>query len=151
MNLPRTKISVNKIQQNETETIAIYCYEVDDDVREIVAYVKSRQGHLTGKKDDERYEISVKDIMYIESVDNRGFIYTADSTFETNEKLYELEDILKPMRFLRISKSSIVNLMKIKSIKPSLNGRFIAILINGEEIIISRKYVSDLKNTLKKA
>ena len=57
--------------------------------------------------------------------------------------------MLDEKKYIRISKSSLLNLMKVKSIKPALNGRFSAILINGEEIIISRKYVPALKNTLK--
>ena len=39
--------------------------------------------------------------------------------------------------------------MKIKSIKPALNGRYSAILQSGEEVIISRKYVMQLKSALK--
>ena len=51
--------------------------------------------------------------------------------------------------FLRVSKSLVLNLMKIKSIKPALNGRYSAILQSGEEVIISRKYVMQLKSALK--
>lgn len=149
MNFRKAKISVNKVNPGEPEAVTIDCYEIDDDVREIVSYVKSRQGQLTGKLDGEQYEISVKDILYIESVDNRVFIYTSKESYETSSKIYELEELLKKNSFLRISKSSIVNLMKIKSIKPSINARFIAVLSNGEEIMISRKYVADLKKTLR--
>ena len=149
MNFRIAKIRVNQISADEPESVTISCYRVDEDVRELVNYVKSRQGQITCKLDGEQYEVSIKDILYIESVDNRGFIYTAKETYETTVKLYELEELLRPMRFLRISKAAIVNLMKIKSIKPSLNGRFSALLSNGEEIIISRKYVSDLRKTLK--
>ncbi len=149
MNFRKAKISVKKVNPGEPEGVTIDCYEIDDDVREIVSFVKSRQGQITGKLDGEQYEISVKDIFYIESVDNRVFIYTSKESYETSCKIYELEEMLKKNRFFRISKSSIVNLMKIKSIKPSINARFIAVLSNGEEIIISRKYVADLKNTLK--
>ena len=39
--------------------------------------------------------------------------------------------------------------MKIDSVKPAMGGRFGAVLSNGEEIIISRKYVSELKKTLR--
>lgn len=149
MNFRKAKISVNKVNPGEPEAVTIDCYEIDDDVREIVSYVKSRQGQLTGKLDGEQYEISVKDILYIESVDNRVFIYTSKESYETSSKIYELEELLKKNSFLRISKSSIVNLMKIKSIKPSINARFIAVLSNGEEIMISRKYVANLKKTLR--
>lgn len=69
--------------------------------------------------------------------------------FETRQKLYELEAALKEKRFLRISKSTLVNLMKIKAIKPALNGRFTALLYSGEETVISRKYVPELKKALK--
>ena len=82
-------------------------------------------------------------------MDNRVFLYTAAESYETRLKLYELEDMLKEKTFLRISKSMIVNLMKITSVRPALNGRFSAILKNGEEILISRKYVPALKRVLK--
>ena len=88
-------------------------------------------------------------MFYIEGVDNKVFIYCEKQVYETRQKLYELEDALKEKHFLRVSKSALVNLMKIKSIKPSLNGRFTAVLQNGEQIIVSRKYVPELKKALK--
>jgi DNA-binding LytR/AlgR family response regulator len=39
--------------------------------------------------------------------------------------------------------------MKVKSIKPALSGRYTALLKNNEEVVISRKYVADLKKALK--
>ena len=95
------------------------------------------------------YEIPVSDIFYIESVENKLFLYTDSKVYETKQKLYELEEILKEKHFLRISKSMLLNLMKVSSIKPSLNSRFIAVLYSGEKVVISRKYVSELKKALK--
>lgn len=46
--------------------------------------------------------------MYIESVDNRSFIYTSLTVYETRQRIYELEDSLKQKHFLRNSKSSLV-------------------------------------------
>ena len=111
--------------------------------------MKTRQGQLTGIQEGKQYEIPVLDVCYIEAVDNRVFLYTSKQVYETKQKLYELEELLKEKYFLRISKSLLLNLMKIRSIKPALNGRFLAILQSGEEIIISRKYVSELKMALK--
>ena len=149
MNFQNVKVSIRKIEKNETEEVEIRCHEVNDSVREIVSFVKSRQGQLSGTLEGGQYEIPLTDILYIESVDNRTFLYTAKNAYETKQKLYELEDILRPRGFLRVSKACILNLMKIKHIKPSLNSRFSAVLTNGEEVIISRKYVADLKKTLK--
>lgn len=137
------------IKKEENERLEIYCHEIDNRITEIVSFVKSMQGQLTGLIEGTQYEIPVSDIFYIESVDNRVFIYTEEKIYETRQKLYELEDILNEKRFLRVSKPVLLNLMKIESIKPALNGRFIAALKSGEKIVISRKYVPNLKKALK--
>ena len=95
-----------------------------------------------------KYEIPVADVYYVEAVDNSVFIYGQEKVYESKQKLYELEGILREKYFLRVSKSLVLNLMKIKAIKPALNGRYSAILQSGEEVIISRKYVVQLKRAL---
>ncbi len=140
---------ITKTDKSQPEVVEIHCHKISDEVKEIVAFVKSRQGQLTGTIDDIQFEIPVTDIFYIEAVDNKTFIYTKDKVYQTKHKLYELEELLKNKRFVRSSKSTLLNLMKISSIKPALNGRFTAVLYSGEETIISRKYVPELKKALK--
>ena len=142
-------IKILRIARSEPEELEIRCYEETEEVKDIVTFVKSRQGKLTGSYEGKRYEIPVADVYYVEAVDNAVFIYGQEKVYEAKQKLYELEEILKEKYFLRVSKSVVLNLMKIKSIKPALNGRYSAILHNGEEIIISRKYVARLKSALK--
>lgn len=143
----QTKIT--RIERDKPEILEIRCHEISDEVREIVAFVKSRQGQLTGTADDRMYEIAVSDIFYIESVDNKTFIYCKNREYETKQKLYELEEMLREKHFLRVSKSVLLNLMKVSSIKPALNSRFTAVLFSGEQVVISRKYVPELKKALK--
>lgn len=140
---------ITKIGKDQPEYIEIHCYRISDEVREIIAFVKSRQGQLTGTADERQYEIAVSDVFYIESVDNRNFIYTKDKVYETRQKLYELEEMLKDKHFLRVSKSTLLNLMKVSAIKPALNSRFTAELFSGEQVVITRKYVPELKKALK--
>ena len=143
------EIRVLKIAQSEPEEMEIRCHEVTDQVKEIVTFVKSRQGQLTGVIEGKQYEIPVTDVYYVEAVDNAVFIYGQQKVYEAKQKLYELEGILREKYFLRVSKSLILNLMKVKAIKPAFNGRYSAILQSGEEVIISRKYVPELKRALK--
>ena len=143
------KLEIRKIPENEPEMVEIRYHWITDEIQEIVSFVKSRQGQLSATRDGQRFEVPVMDLFYAESVDERVFLYTASDSYEIRIKLYELEDLLKSKSFLRISKSMIVNLMKISSVRPALNGRFSAVLKNGEEIIISRKYVPELKRILK--
>ena len=63
-------------------------------------------------------------------------------------KLYELEELFCGTDFFRASKSYIVNLKKVKSIRPAFNGRFEAHMKNGEKVMISRQYVPVLKEKL---
>lgn len=142
-------IRILKIAKNQPEQLEIRCHEMTDEVKEIVTFVKSRQGQMTGIIEGKQYEIPVIDVYYIEAVDNKVFLYCSKQVYETKQKLYELEEILREKYFLRVSKSLLLNLMKVKSIKPAFNGRFTAILQSGEEIMISRKYVPELKKALK--
>ena len=69
--------------------------------------------------------------------------------YEIKNKLYELDELYHKRQFFRCSKSVLINLLKVESVKPALNGRFTAKLSNGEQIIISRQYVAELKRILK--
>ena len=91
----------------------------------------------------------MSDIYYIESVDNKSFFYTKNKVYESKQKLYELEELLGEKHFLRVSKSVLLNLMKVSAIKPALNSKFTAVLFSGEQVVISRKYVPVLKKALK--
>lgn len=143
------EIKVLKIAKGQPEQMEIRCYEITEEIREIVTFVKTRQGRLTGIQEERQFEIPVPEVCYIEAVDNKVFLYTQKQVYETRQRLYELEELLKEKYFLRVSKSVLLNLMKVQAIKPALNGRFAAVLRSGEEIIISRKYVPELKAALK--
>lgn len=143
------EIKIFKITKEQPEQLEIRCHEITEQVREIVTFVKSRQGQVNGIIEGKQYEIPVMDIYYIEAVDSKVFLYSSKKVYETRQRIYELENALKEKYFLRVSKSLLLNLMKVKSIKPDVNGRFTAILQSGEEIMISRKYVPELKKALK--
>jgi DNA-binding LytR/AlgR family response regulator len=142
-------VAIEQIGKEKMELVLIRCYAVTEEVREIEAFVKSRQGMLTGVKDSKQYKIPLPDIYYIESVDGRTFLYTKEQVYETSYRIYELESRLERSHFLRISKSMLLNLLKIRFVKPALNGRFTAVLQTGEEVIISRNYVKKLKAALR--
>ena len=142
-------IKIVNIGQQEQEYIEIGCHKTDAHIKEILSFLKSRQGAVEGMKDDMQYQIPIIDIFYIESVDDRTFIYLEHECYESRKKLYAFEEVLQTRRFARISKAVVLNLMKVVSISPALNGRFLCKLTNGEEVIISRKYVPAIKEKLK--
>ena len=68
------EIKVLKIAENEQEKLEIHCHEVTEEVKDIVTFVKSRQGQLTGMIEGKQYEIPVAEVYYVEAVDNDGVI-----------------------------------------------------------------------------
>ena len=145
------KVRVETIDSSETEEIVIKCHEINAEVLEIMKKLQvndSRPTSLVGTKDEQIYTIKLKDILYIEATENKTFIYCADDFFESNLKLYEIEELLRGSAFFRCSKSMILHASKINYVSPAFNGRFEARLINDERIIISRQYVPNLKKIL---
>ena len=113
-------IKIFKIPKEQPEELEIRCHEETELVHEIVTFVASIQGRLTGILEGEQYEIPVSDILYVESVDNQTFIYSNSKVYGSRQKLYEIEGVLKEKWFRRVSKNLVVNLMKVKSIKPAV-------------------------------
>lgn len=132
----------------EALQVVIHCRQIDDEVMRLKCHIELFDKKLQAKKDKELHFINSFDVLYFESVDNRTFLYTEDDVLEVRQRLYELEVILSDKDFIRISKSQIVNINKIKSLKPELNRTISATMCNGEQIFISRKYVQALRNIL---
>lgn len=142
------KITITQIDSSQDEEIVIKCHNIDDNVLKIVEKLKNGETTLLGSKNNEVFRINIKDIFYIESVDNKTFICLQKDVYESKMKLYEIEEMTKSCKLFRCSKSMILNIGKIRSVSPSVNGRFEAKLSNGESVIISRQYVANLKKLL---
>ena len=132
---------------NETE-ISIVCAQMTDELKDFVSNIASVGLTFAGEKENEIFFIPIKDIFYFESVDGNIFFYTGNETYEATVKLYEIEENLKNLHFVRISKTVIANLDKMLSIKKTENSRLVSTLVNKEKLVVSRKYVSEIKKKL---
>lgn len=141
------KIIIEKPQIGEEEQIIVKCHSISPALWSALNTLQTQGDLLIAYIGNEIHRVNPSDIYYIETVDNKTFLYCKREVYESKQKLYELEE-LAMSDFLRISKSVIVNLSKIKSLTPALSGRFEAALTNGEKVIISRQYVSELKKNL---
>lgn len=142
------KIIIEAPGQGEEDTIIIRCAEFDERLMEFVYALKAGRDKLAVFLGNEIHMMPLKEVYYFDSVDNKVFAYCKKEVYEVHKKLYELENEYSSQDFLRISKSSIVNLAKISHISPIFNGRFEATLKNGEKMIISRQYVAAMKKHL---
>ena len=144
------KININVDEQFSGIEININCGELTDDVERIIAAIRmsSRQLIVKNTQLGEDVILDAKDIAYVEAIDRKCFVYTEDNVFETSYKLYELEALFSGMKFCRVSKSCLVSLRFISSIKTEMNHRLRLSLKNKEDIIVSRQYAEGIKEQL---
>ncbi len=141
------KIEYVKVETRDQEKAVLYVTQKTEDILAAAELLSGNSGSIPVKKDNENVMLKLNGIYYLESVDKKTFIYTKDDCYETKNRLYEMEELL-PGSFVRCSKAMIVNMKKIKAVKSELSGRMNATLLNGEEIVISRSYVKELKRRL---
>jgi DNA-binding LytR/AlgR family response regulator len=142
------KIIIEELEPGDEEHIIVRCHQIHPELMRALNAHKMQRAMLVAYKDSEIHRINPTDVFYIESVDNRTFLYCEREVYESKQKLYELEEALALGDFLRISKSTILNLRKVKSLMPAFSGRLEAVLRNGERVPISRHYVRELKKVL---
>lgn len=128
--------------------VVIKCQRIDDEIIRLKYHIEMFDQKLQAKKDNEWCFVNLFDVLYFESVDNRTFLYTRDDVMEVKQRLYELEMILSDKDFIRISKSQIININKVKSLRPEINRTILATMCNGEQLFISRKYVPAIRSLL---
>lgn len=142
------KITIEDRMDGQEDEIIIRCKQMDEHLLKLVYAIKAGREKLTVTSGNDIFRVAPKDVFYFEAVDNKVFLYLEKEVYETKLKLYELEERFVGTDFLRVSKSVIMNLSKVKTLSPAFNGRFEAIMKNGEKIIISRQYVPVLKDKL---
>ena len=143
------KVKIRNVLSKQEEQVVIECVEMTPEFEDIKNYCLAKGTFLTGYINvSSQQQISIKDILYVEAIDEKVFAYTKEKVFEIKQRLYELETELAPYKFIRCSKSFLICLLKVESIRPALNGRYLACMENGEEVIISRKYAKHVRKTI---
>ena len=141
------KVDIRKVYSENEERAEIHAVTLTEEIQNAVDILENNKRSIPVINSEETIMCTLDRVYYFESVDKHTFVYTKDKCYETKYRLYELEGMLS-YDFFRCSKAMIVNIKKIASVKAEFNARMRAVLLNGEEVIISRNYVKDLKGKL---
>ena len=94
-------------------------------------------------------QVMIRTITYLEAFGDEIYMHLIDDdSKQLKLPLYQLEDMLKDYQFIRIGKSFIVNIVKIKTIKTSFNAKLLLELVDGTKLEVSRSYVKSFKLAL---
>ena len=142
------KIEIDIDEKYSDVEVDIKAPRLTQDIEKLISLMRMIYMQIAVKKDDETHLLDIEKILYIETVERNTFVYTEDATYESDLKLYEIEQELLEQSFSRISKQSIINLKKVKSLKADINRKIRVTLVNGEQIIVSRMYSEALRKRL---
>ena len=127
----------------------IHTNELTDNVTKAISILESDESNdmLAVKKGSDIALLEFSEVFMFRVEDKQVKVYTDNNEYLIKKPLYQVEETLTG-DFVRISKTTIVNLKKIERVAPSLKGMMFIQLKNGLKDNISRKYLPDFKNAL---
>ncbi len=123
---------------------------IDEETQRVLERLKEPVRYIEGSFGERKSTVVVADILYLETVDRKNFAYTEDACLEVKESLKDFTDEFAGLGFVRIGKSCVVNLHKIKRLEGDLNMRVLIYLKNDEKLVMNRSYRGEFYAALKR-
>jgi two-component system, LytTR family, response regulator len=109
---------------------------------------RENDGRLFIRCDGEIHVMSPEEILWIESDGDYVRLHVADKSRFVRMSLHKMMEKLDPLHFVRIHRSTIVNLKHMRKASPALYGEYTVELTTGTKLKVSRTFVHDLKKHL---
>jgi len=133
-----------QIQRRTTEALSERLQALLESMRPQERYLE----RLVVKSGGRIFFLPVSEIDWIESADNYVNLHSGRESHLIRETLTSLEAKLNPDEFVRIRHSAIVNLKRIKELRPMFKGEYEIVLVNGVKLTSSRRYKDKLETGL---
>ncbi len=128
------------------EYLSDHGIEISDDAEFMITESAGRSSFVSVKDEKkDRVNLAAEEIVYIESYGKDIEIHTMTDIYHSQDRMYELETLLDPKEFLRVSKSVIVSRKHVKKIRPSLSMKYILTMSDGTLVDVTRSYYSDFR------
>lgn len=145
------KIRIEIDEAVEEAEVTIRCRQLNEQIQKIQQLISQETNSpksMAVKKGATEYFIPIKTILFFETTDDGICAHTADNLFETEFRLYELEELL-PGYFLRVSKSTIINVNHVYSVTRNLTASSVVEFGNThKQVYVSRHYYKALATRL---
>jgi len=138
------------------EHVDVYYANMRPVIRQLIDTVNKDRPTLSGRPADEDLDdgeemiLDPAEIYYLDHIERKLFAYTKDGVFRIMNTLASCEEMLWTYGFVRVSKSNLINIYKIRQLKPDLNMKVYASFDNGERICINRSYKKSFNDYLQK-
>ena len=142
------KIDIKRITEGE-ESINIRYRDPNPTVSRIISLLRGEENRIWGRTEEGSVCFSADEILFLESVDDRLYAYTSDKVVRIDGTLSSFMNENGEEIFFRCSKSVVINVNRVMSLKSLSSNRIDATMEGGEHIIISRRYASEFRRFLK--
>jgi two-component system, LytTR family, response regulator len=125
----------------------------DSRIQALLEHLRTAQTHTTRfviKTASRVVIVKASDIDWVESAGNYALLHVGDKTHLLRETMRSLEEQLSAAQFMRISRSAIVNIERIKELQPLMKGEYVVILYNGKRLTMTRG-IRELQQALRPA
>ncbi len=138
------------VSQEKYDTVREYLEDhgigVSEDAELMITESARYPLFLSVRSDEkERIRLAADEIIYIESFGKEIEIHTAGAAYYSQDRMYQLESMLDPALFLRVSKSVIISVKHVRKIRPSLSMKYILTMSDGTLVDVTRSYYSDFR------
>ena len=131
-------------------TVIVEYPEYDRTVERLVSRIKDLNISFTGKADGKTFSIDIPDIYYIENVERKIFLYSKKDIYRFDGTMSDIDSAIADTDLVRISRTCFMNVSHLKEIMQVKNSHLEAVLDNGEKLIVSRKYLKDIKKIFRR-
>ena len=140
------KINLIINQELKETEVHVHAKEYTEQIEKLMRQLQSAHSSsmITGYLKQEIHLLKMDEIYSIYAEGAKVYLQTEEQEFEARKKLYELEMQLAN-DFVRVNKSTLINLNKVASIQLATIGSTQVILDNEVSLPISRKYLKELK------
>ena len=110
---------------------------------ELIQKLQRKESYVKRLFVDKRQRIvSVKadEVEWIEAAGNYALLHARGGEHLVRESLGELENQLDPREFVRVNRSSIINMEFVKEVQPYFHGEFVVVLKSDQRVTVTRTY-----------
>lgn len=145
------KIILDVHEDMQEDEIHIRCSELNEEILCIQKYLQSvlsKRKEILVYKDETEYYLALNQVLFFETSGREIIVHTTNQSYQVKYKLYELEELL-PDNFVRISKSTIVNVSTVYAInRSSMSNGMIEFLNTHKQVSVSRSYYKNFRFVL---
>ena len=141
------RVEINLSPEIKEAYAVIHGSKMTDEIRRVAEACESQENVIAAMKEEKIVVLQPEEIYMIRVEDGKIYLYTERDKYQSGKKLYEFEESLG-RDFMRISKSTIVNLKKMDSVETSFHAMMYLVMKNGCKDYITRTYLPEFKKYL---